>query len=1057
VDAWLDQEKLLPGQDWRLEIPRAVREADVVVVCLSKKSITKEGYVQKEIKFALDIAEEKPEGTIFLIPARLEDCVVPERLSRWQWVDLYEENGFIRLLRSLKLRADAVGATIEPTSYVDSDKEREKRIKQLYTEGLAAYYTEDWDRACQRFQSILSEQPNHKNATEKLAEADRQRNLSKLYEQASEAVRSEDWGTAIQTLEELSKKSANYKDAAQLLRNARKQQQLGELYAEAKALHEAQKWEAVVRVFEQIGGIEPNYSDPDGLLPSAQKEVAELQRLAELNDLYSRGVEEMDAGHWQEARRLLETVHKSQTGFLETEKLLKKVENEIAREEQKRRQNDQVNTLYEQAHGLLRSKKWRNALEKMEEIRKLDEHFPDADGIADKARKELAREEQEAERQNKLAALYAEAVKLLKEEKYQQALDKWGEVRAVDPKYPDRQRVGRTARKELAKQAKPVVAKPKFVMPRSLWIGLGGIGAIAVLVFAINQFGNGENKASVTSTVAPTTVTEENVVPIPTTDLEERIVFSSSGDGSGDQIFLMSPDGGDVTQLTFDPEQIRRRPSISPNGDKIVFSSGQWGDMNLYLINPDGTDLTNLTELQGDENEPKWSPDGKTIVFSSTRDGNSEIYSINVNKTGLTRLTDNPADDLSPYWNPDGKTIVFSSNREGDFDIYTMKPNGSEVKLLTINNSNDSRPSWSPNGDYIAFNLERDGNNEIYIMKNDGSDQTNITNHPSNDYYPNWSPDGKHIVFFSDRDGDGSIWIYSMELSSNLTVRLTSGGSPFWGVVLTDSIEKAPETLTDNLKLPTSVPSPTSLPGKLVLPLESFGKTIPWLPDTAVAVQYVGFNTTRAPFDNPLVRQAFAYAIDRQQIVDMAREYDLGDVELATTLTPPETLGRDLSGEVGISFDPQKAKELLSKAGYSDPSDFPSVTFLVNVSGAVAPGARFNMASAMAEMWKTYLGVTVQVQDTNWSGFSNRLKTDPPDLYWMAWVADHNDPDNFLREIFHSGSQYNYGGFANTEFDQLVDRAKDSNDPAERQELYIHAERILCEIDAAVIPIYHAK
>lgn len=135
VDAWLDQEKLLPGQDWRLEIPRAVKEADVVVVCLSKKSITKEGYVQKEIKFALDIAEEKPEGTIFLIPARLEECTVPERLSRWQWVDLHEENGFIRLLRSLKLRADAVGAAVEPTLYEDTYKEREKRFSSSTRRG----------------------------------------------------------------------------------------------------------------------------------------------------------------------------------------------------------------------------------------------------------------------------------------------------------------------------------------------------------------------------------------------------------------------------------------------------------------------------------------------------------------------------------------------------------------------------------------------------------------------------------------------------------------------------------------------------------------------------------------------------------------------------------------------------------------------------------------------------------------------------------------------------------------------------------------------------------
>ena len=514
VDAWLDKEKLLPGQDWRLEIPRAVREADVVVICLSKKSITKEGYVQKEIKFALDIAEEKPEGTIFLIPARLEDCIVPERLSRWHWVDLYEDDGFIKLLRSLKLRADAVGATVEPDLYADSAKETDRRLEQLYTEGLAAFYTEDWDRACRCFQSILSERPNHKNASEKLEEAERQRNLSKLYEQATGAVRSEDWGIAIQILEELSNKSAEYKDAAQLLRDARKQKQLRDLYAEARALHAGKQWEAVVKVFEQISSIDPNYPDAGGLLPSAQKEVAELKRVAELNEQYSHALREMDAGKWYEARRLLESVHKSETRFLETEKLLKKVENEIVKEEQRRKQNDQINTLYEQAHGLLRSKKWRNALDKMGEIRKLDEHFPDTDGIAEKAQKELAREEQEAERQNKLAALYAEAVKLLKEEKFQEALDKWGEVKAIDPKYPDRQRVHNTARKVLSKQVESISAKPRFVMPKTLWIGLGGIGAIAVLIFAINQFGMGGNNVSLASTMVPTDVVVENTATV---------------------------------------------------------------------------------------------------------------------------------------------------------------------------------------------------------------------------------------------------------------------------------------------------------------------------------------------------------------------------------------------------------------------------------------------------------------------------------------------------------------------------------------------------------------
>ena len=482
VDAWLDQEKLLPGQDWRMEIPRAVREADVVVICISNKSITKEGYVQKEIKFALDYAEEKPDGTIFLIPARLDECVIPERLSRWQWVDLFDDNGFIKLLRSLKLRAIAVGATIEPTSYVDSDKELERKLEQYYTEGLAAFYTEDWDKACQRFQMILSERPNHKNAAKKLAQAEQQRDLAKLYKQAMGEVEAENWISAVQTLEKLSQKTSDYKDVSQLLKNARKQKRLNELYIEAKALHTAQKWKAVVKVFERISAVDPNYPDADGLLESAQTEVIELERLAKLNDQYSHAIHEMDSGNWHEARVLLEQIHKSEIGFRETEKLLKKVESEILRQEEERKQRDQISTLYEQAHGLLRSKKWQNALDKLEEIRKLDDQFPDTDGIMEKAQKELTREEQEAERQNQLAALYAEAVRLLKENKYQDALDKWHEVKEIDSKYPDRQKVQKTARKKLVKEGN---SKEKIPILKNSFFW-GGVAFVLLIVFAVS-------------------------------------------------------------------------------------------------------------------------------------------------------------------------------------------------------------------------------------------------------------------------------------------------------------------------------------------------------------------------------------------------------------------------------------------------------------------------------------------------------------------------------------------------------------------------------------------
>ena len=102
-DPWLDEENVLPGQDWKREITATARSSGAVIVCLSCGSITKEGFVQKEIKYAPDVADEKPEGTIFIIPLRLEECEVPTRLRRWQWVD-GSEAGYTRLVTALRLR-----------------------------------------------------------------------------------------------------------------------------------------------------------------------------------------------------------------------------------------------------------------------------------------------------------------------------------------------------------------------------------------------------------------------------------------------------------------------------------------------------------------------------------------------------------------------------------------------------------------------------------------------------------------------------------------------------------------------------------------------------------------------------------------------------------------------------------------------------------------------------------------------------------------------------------------------------------------------------------------
>jgi TIR domain len=113
IDPWLDEEKLLPGQDWNLEIEKAVESSEAVIVCVSSTSVAKEGYVQKELRRVLNIALEKLEGTIFVIPVRLDDCALPRQLTDRQSIDYFPASqrtiAFDKLKVSLRIRRDSLG------------------------------------------------------------------------------------------------------------------------------------------------------------------------------------------------------------------------------------------------------------------------------------------------------------------------------------------------------------------------------------------------------------------------------------------------------------------------------------------------------------------------------------------------------------------------------------------------------------------------------------------------------------------------------------------------------------------------------------------------------------------------------------------------------------------------------------------------------------------------------------------------------------------------------------------------------------------------------------
>lgn len=103
-DPWLDKKKLLPGQDWNIEIKLALKKADFIILLLSNTSVVKRGFVQREFKLALEYCDEKLDSDIYIIPCKIDDCEVPEKLSKFQWAELSSPDSFENILSSLNLQ-----------------------------------------------------------------------------------------------------------------------------------------------------------------------------------------------------------------------------------------------------------------------------------------------------------------------------------------------------------------------------------------------------------------------------------------------------------------------------------------------------------------------------------------------------------------------------------------------------------------------------------------------------------------------------------------------------------------------------------------------------------------------------------------------------------------------------------------------------------------------------------------------------------------------------------------------------------------------------------------
>ena len=205
-------------------------------------------------------------------------------------------------------------------------------------------------------------------------------------------------------------------------------------------------------------------------------------------------------------------------------------------------------------------------------------------------------------------------------------------------------------------------------------------------------------------------------------------------------IFVSDLNGNIVTQLT-NEEGYDAEATVSPKGDKIVFTSNRSGDLELYTMNLDGSDVKQITNVLGYDGGAFFSPDGSKIIFRASRPKTDEeveeytsllseglvqptemeLFICNSDGSDLKQITFLGNSNWSPFFHPSGEKVVFSSNYESimgfPFNIYMIDIDGKNLKRITYGKTFDSFPVFSNDGTRLAFSSNRN---------NGGTRDTNV-------------------------------------------------------------------------------------------------------------------------------------------------------------------------------------------------------------------------------------------------------------------------------------------------------------------------------------------
>lgn len=211
---------------------------------------------------------------------------------------------------------------------------------------------------------------------------------------------------------------------------------------------------------------------------------------------------------------------------------------------------------------------------------------------------------------------------------------------------------------------------------------------------------------------------------------------------------------------------------------------------------------------------------------------------------------------------------------------------------------------------------------------------------------------------------------------------------------------------------------------------------------------YIGFNTTKPPFDDADVRRAFSHAIDKDKLASLVFK-DM--VQPANGILPPGMPGYNETLS-GLDFDIDKAEQLIATSRYEDVSQLPPITITTMGQG----GAISSDLEAIIYEWRQNLGVEVQVRQLEPERFLYHLMEEQDEMFYMGWVADYPHPQDFLEILFHSGADNNYGKYSNPEVDALLEEAGTEQDSELSLALYQQAEERLVA-GAACLPLWFGQ